>query len=101
MTMMTIIWDERAREEFRQVVAYIRDHNPSAAARIRRAIQTSVARLREQPQMGRPGRSGNYRELVITGTSYIVVYVIDESRSLVIIVSILHGARQWPEEFPV
>jgi len=41
----------------------------------------------------------NTRELVIARTPYVVAYTVDPQIDTVIILRVLHGARQWPEEF--
>jgi plasmid stabilization system protein ParE len=51
------------------------------------------------PGKGRLGRIEGTRELVVPGTSHIVVYEILEPT--VFIIAILHGARRWPShDFP-
>ena len=48
--------------------------------------------------MGRAGRVKGTRELVISKTPYIAVYrIIAEA---IVVLRILHGAQQWPDEFP-
>ena len=47
---------------------------------------------------GRPGRVEGTRELPIVRTPYLAAYrVIDGA---VVILRILHGARQWPDDMP-
>ncbi|NIP37958.1 MAG: type II toxin-antitoxin system RelE/ParE family toxin [Candidatus Dadabacteria bacterium] len=60
-------------------------------------IQEAANKLKEFPHMGRPGRVLNTRELVIAATPYIIVYLIDGE--VIQIVSVIHGARQWPDSF--
>ncbi len=47
--------------------------------------------------MGRPGRSQGTRELVIAGSPYIVVYIVDDIE--VQIVAVFHSAMRWPDTF--
>lgn len=94
---MEVIWRPIALEDVAEARAYIARDNPAAAERIALAIRTAVARLASFPHLGRPGRAGRTRELVVAGTPYIVAYaVVDEQ---VMILSVLHSARQWPERF--
>lgn len=94
---MEVIWRPIALEDVAKARAYIARDNPAAADRIALAIRTAVARLASFPHLGRPGRVGRTRELVVAGTPYIVAYaVVDEQ---VMILSVLHSARQWPESF--
>lgn len=48
--------------------------------------------------MGRAGRVSGTRELVVSGTPYIVVY--KAHRNVLRILRVLHGAMMWPEEPP-
>ena len=61
-------------------------------------IQQQVEALEQFPEMGRQGRTEGTRELVIQRTPYIAVYRI--VRGVVLILRVLHGAQQWPEEMP-
>jgi toxin ParE1/3/4 len=90
-------WLKRALKNLDDQAEYIARDNPQAAARIVERIATSVDRLATHPASGRPGRVPGTRELVITGTPYIVPYrVRDET---VEILRVFHAARKWPEKF--
>lgn len=60
------------------------------------AIEAAVTRLAEYPKIGRIGRVAGTRELVVTGTPYIVVYRIEPTAA--VILRVLHGAQRWPPE---
>jgi toxin ParE1/3/4 len=60
-------------------------------------IFSAVELLERFPQAGRPGRIAGTRELVITPTPFLAAYRI--RRGKVEILSLLHGARKWPEAF--
>jgi plasmid stabilization system protein ParE len=47
--------------------------------------------------MGRPGRVPDTRELVISGTPYIVAYQVQGK--VITILRILHSSRRWPKQF--
>jgi toxin ParE1/3/4 len=64
---MTITWTQPAHDDFLGIVAWIKEHNPAAAARVGRQILDAVERLEDFPLRGRPGRSPGTRELVISG----------------------------------
>jgi len=72
--------------------------NVAAAARTLLRIRTAVERLSAMPAIGRPGRVPNTRELVISGTPYIVPYRV--RGDIVQIITILHSAQRWPDQFP-
>lgn len=85
----------RRLEDIRDWIA--RD-NPAAAARMIARIRAAVERLATAPGAGRPGRVASTRELVISGTPYIVPYRVRDDT--VQIITILHGAQRWPDRFP-
>jgi toxin ParE1/3/4 len=76
---------------------YIARDNPAAAAHVVQKIAEAVDRLKQYPAMGRPGRITGTRELVVSGTPYIVPYRIRENE--VEVLRVFHGARRWPSQF--
>jgi toxin ParE1/3/4 len=72
--------------------------NPTAARRMIERIRAAVTRLAASPALGRPGRVADTRELVIPRTPYIVPYRV--KGDVVQIITILHGARRWPDRLP-
>jgi toxin ParE1/3/4 len=58
----------------------------------------SVRQARGYPNMGRSGRVPGTRELVVSETPFVVPYRVREDE--VQVLSVLHGARRWPERFP-
>src|SRR5258708_6410522 len=75
---------------------YIEADSPQAAIEVDNRIREQVEILARFPQSGRPGRIEGTRELVISRTSYIVAYRIQENT--VRILRVLHGARRWPDD---
>lgn len=94
---MEIVWRRMALDDLESARRYIAEHNPRAAARAHSAILTYVGRLANHPNLGRPGRVEETRELVIPRTPYIVAYAVIEEQ--VMILSVMHHARKWPERF--
>ncbi|MDM8523030.1 type II toxin-antitoxin system RelE/ParE family toxin [Desulfococcaceae bacterium HSG8] len=84
-------------DDLNQSAEYIAQHNMNAARKLASRIWNAVQMLAHHPEMGRPGRISGTRELVVSGTSYIVPYRIrgDEIQ----ILRVLHGARKWPFKF--
>jgi len=91
---MKIKWHRLARQDLRHVRAYIARDNPKAAAKVAQRIRTAIERLPDNPALGRPGRVIDTRELVVTGTPYLVPYIVANDE--IVILRILHGAQQWP-----
>ena len=94
---MDITWRDRALDDLEEVGRYIAEHDPPAATRIRERIFSVVGNLAMAPQLGRPGRIAETRELVIPHTPYTVAYAVISGE--VVILDVLHEAREWPEGF--
>ena len=91
---MRIEWLRQAAANVDEIKAYIARDNPAAAIKVGQRIVERVEGLAEFPYTGRPGRVAGTRELVISGTPYIVAYRV--AGEVVQIIRVLHGARQWP-----
>jgi toxin ParE1/3/4 len=94
---MEIIWRDVALNGLERSRAYIAQDNPAAAERVRERILRAVRNLADMPNMGRPGRVEDTRELVVADTPYIVAYTVLDNQ--VVIVALQHGAQKWPERF--
>ena len=92
---MRIRWLDQAVTDLVAVRSYIAQDDPSAAGDVARSIRQAVAILIDYPAAGRPGRVPNTRELVVTGTAYVLPYRV--RGGVVEILRVLHGARKWPE----
>jgi toxin ParE1/3/4 len=88
-------WLPGARANLTAIAEYIARDRPSAAEGVYQAILRQVGRLAEYPRSGRRGRVKGTRELVVSGTPYIVVYRVFAGD--VTILRVLHGAQQWPK----
>jgi toxin ParE1/3/4 len=94
---MRIVWSEAARDDLRENFLYIAQDNPNAARRLLGVIKDKAIALLDNPYIGRTGRFEGTRELVLSGTNYILPYRIIEQE--IQILSVLHGAKQWPDQF--
>lgn len=94
---MQLEWHRLARADRGRIFDYIEAESPRAAIGIDERFDSVVARLRDYPESGRPGRVEGTRELVVSGTPYIIPYRIDGTR--VRLLRIIHGAQQWPDQF--
>ena len=86
---MKLVWTEPARNDLRAIVAYITEQNPHAARRLVKRIQQKARALQDNPTPGRLGRVGGTRELVLSGTHYLLPYRITEQN--IQILAVLHG----------
>jgi toxin ParE1/3/4 len=90
-----IRWTAVAADDLKSVHEYLSQHAPASADSIVDRILTSIDVLEQYPNLGRQGRLEGTRELVITGTPFIVFYRLRKSQ--VEILGVLHAARKWPE----
>jgi toxin ParE1/3/4 len=94
---MKIRWLEDSIKDLTLLRQYIAQENPTAARLVAKKIIHSVNLLLNQPGIGRAGRVPNSRELVVTGTPFLVPYRI--KNNTIEILRVLHSAMPWPEEF--
>ena len=92
---MTIVWSPRAIEHLAHLREYIARDNPNAANRIASALLEAVERLAKLPNLGRPGRVAGTRELVGSGTPYIIPYRLRGDR--LEIVAVFRAREKWPK----
>ena len=96
---MRVVWTSAALDSLQAITDYIAQHSPAAALRLVDDIpERTEALLAVNPMIGRSGRVDGTRELVLTGTPYIVASRVN---SQVNVLAVFHGAREWPEEFDV
>lgn len=92
-----IRWTLPALRQLEDIQDYIAEHNPRAAFELAERIRLQVnEQLPEQPLSGRNGRVDGTRELVISGSKYIVAYRVKDD---VEILAVKHGAQIWPDTF--
>jgi toxin ParE1/3/4 len=68
LTLLNALGDLQEAGEF------IAEDNLEAARKMAERVQEAVENLIEHPNLGRPGRVPGTRELVVSGTPFIVVY---------------------------
>lgn len=93
---MMISWLEDAVDDLQSLHEYIAENNPRAANAIAKRIVHAVDLLATQPNMGRPGRVLHTRELIISGTPFIIPYIAENNT--ITLLRVLHGAMRWPEK---
>jgi len=90
-----IRWTAVAADDLKSVYDYLSEHAPARADAIVDRILDGIDALAQFPNLGRQGRLNGTRELVITGTPFIVFYRLRKSQ--VEILGVLHAARKWPD----
>jgi toxin ParE1/3/4 len=94
---MRVRWTRRALRALDDIAKYIAPDRPMAASRMVDRIREAVDLLSNYPESGRQGRVEGTRELIISGTPFIVPYRVHEDELQIL--TILHAARRWPEKF--
>jgi len=94
---VTLRWTEGAVEDLQSAHDYLETENPKAAWEAVARIMSAVERLEQFPLMGRSGRVGGSRELVVTGSPFVVAYRLKGES--VQVLAVLHAARKWPGRF--
>ena len=93
---MMIRWLDDAINDLQSLRHYIAQDNVVAARKVVKKTLGTIGILSEQPGMGRPGRVANTRELIVSGTPYIVPYRV--KNNTIEILRVFHCAMQWPED---
>ncbi|MGQ0657851.1 MAG: type II toxin-antitoxin system RelE/ParE family toxin [Chromatiales bacterium] len=91
---MELKWTTIAIEDLEDAGNFIAEDNPAAARRMAERVRESVEYLLEHPNLGRRGRMRGTRELVASGTPFIVVYRV--RLDAIQVLRVLHHARKWP-----
>ncbi len=91
---MKLRFTERALRDLQEISSYIREHNPSAAQRVRAAILDSLELLVIFPDAGRRQAVEGVRKLVTRSYAYLVYYRVDRTAGEVVILSVRHPARR-------
>lgn len=90
---MKIEWLPIAERNRESQLDYVAERNLQAAIDMGDAIEAAVGRLPAHPHSGRPGRVRGTRELVVSGTPYVIAYRVEPAA--VVILRLLHDAQRW------
>ncbi|MBU2751099.1 type II toxin-antitoxin system RelE/ParE family toxin [Acidithiobacillus thiooxidans] len=90
-------WSSTAWQQYQDAMDFVAADKPQAALEQDASVTSGVARLGPFPKMGRAGRLLGTRELVVSGTPFIVVYRVQEEVGEVQVIRFLQGAQQWPK----
>ena len=91
---MSIRWLTQAQRNRLEQLDYIAQDKPLAAIGQDEQIERQINMLLAHPKMGRPGRVTGTRELVISGTPFVVSYRLQEQS--IEVLRLLHSAQQGP-----
>ena len=92
---VTIVWTRAALSDLDAVRRFIGERNARAARNVAARIRAATRVLKEHPAVGRPGRVAGTRELLVTGTPYILPYRV--AGDVLEVLRVLHSARRWPK----
>ena len=98
MTRRRLVFSPQFLRRLDDIRERIASDNLAAAMRVIERIRSAVRHLAASPAIGRPGRVEDTRELVITGTPYIVPYRV--RGDVVEIITVLHSSQRWPDRLP-
>lgn len=93
---MRIKWLRRAVLDLEAAERFVAEDNPEAARQQSLKILRAVSLLIERPGLGRVGRIAGTRELVVSGTPFVVPYRVAEN--VIQILRVYHTSRKWPDE---
>ncbi len=92
-----VVWTVPANAHLRDIHEYVSESSARAADSQLAILLNAANSLGDLPEIGRPGRWRGTRELIVTGTPYIVAYRI--RLATVEILAVIHCARRWPRRF--
>ena len=94
---MRLHWRPMALSDRAAILEFIAADNPGAAIALDDAFEAKAEQARLQPKLYKPGRQRGTREIVVRD-AYVMIYRIEGDA--VVVLRVLHGARQWPPRSP-
>jgi toxin ParE1/3/4 len=94
---MQVLWTKGAEYNLQQINDYLAQKNPRAAHEMILKLIKAAELLTVHPQIGRTGRVPGTRELVVSGTPYLMPYRV--KNNAVEVLRVLHGSMRWPTGF--
>lgn len=90
---MRLVVDATAWQDLNDIGTWIGKQSPEAARRVLTRILQTIEHLQSFPRLSRPGRVNGTYERVVTHTPYIVVFELWQKPAAVVVVAVVHGAR--------
>jgi toxin ParE1/3/4 len=75
---MRTVWSRRALQHLVEIRSYLAQNHPRAGPQVAARLLESVDRLAAYPHIGPSGRAIGTRELVVSGTPYVIPYRVTE-----------------------
>lgn len=91
---MKPVWTRAAIRDLTNMREYIARENPDAARATALKIIDASERILQFPEVDRVGRANGTRELIVSGTRYLIVYRM--KKKAIHFVRVLHGSQEWP-----
>ena len=85
----------RARQDRLEITIFLEEQSRFAADDLDDRIDSSLDSLAHFPRLGRLGKVGGTRELLVQRTPYILIYSISDK---IMVLRLIHAAQQWPAE---
>jgi len=90
---MRIRWTPAAAADLQTIHDYLREHEPHLARPTVTELRQGIRKLKQFPNIGRPGREEGTRELLHKRLPHIVAYRVKDDT--VEILHIWHPAQDW------
>ena len=94
---MKLRYTPRAKLDLAEIHDYIGQENPQAARRVILLIRKATEAIPQNSQIGRVGRIAVTHELTVGHFPFMLAYRIESEEIQVL--SVVHTARLWPENF--
>ena len=90
---MRVIIEESAVADIDGLAAWVAKDSPQGARSMVENILQTIERLNLFPEMGHEGKEKGTYERGVSGTPYIIVYEVRKKPSAVLVIAVVHGAR--------
>lgn len=87
---MQLFWTDNAFAQRLAIFDYIASDNADAAIALDRLFLSASQQLKSFPRLGKPGRIGGTRELVVRAPYILVYEIVDDA---IYILAVHHGAQ--------
>ena len=78
------------------IMEFVAAENPVAAIALDDQFEAKVEQSRQRPTLYKLGRVNGTREIVVR-PNYVMIYAVAKDENKVVVLRVLHTARQWPQ----